>query len=203
MIAVIDYGRGNLFSLLGALQYLGCKHKLVSNPLELKNSFTKIILPGVGAFGDAIYQLKKKKFFGEILNIHKQKLPILGICLGMQLFASKSYEFSETSGLNIIPGAVKKLSLDSQYNIPNMGWRRLEAASTALKEKIKFNKMMYFVHSYAFYPKDEKHILSYINIGSDKIPAIVRKNNVIGFQFHPERSSTEGLDMLNWFLSSF
>ncbi len=202
MIAIIDYGRGNLFSLLSALEYLGCKHKLVSNPMELQNNFNKIILPGVGAFGDAIYQLKQKKFFEEIINIHKQKVPILGICLGMQLFSSKSYEFFETPGLNIIPGEVKKLSLDSKYNIPNIGWRRLEATPTALKEKIQFNKMMYFVHSYAFYPKDEKHIFSFIKIGHEKIPAIVKKDNVIGFQFHPERSGSEGLDMLNWYVNS-
>ena len=203
MIAVIDYGRGNLFSLLGALQYLGCKYKLVRNAKELQDNFSKIILPGVGAFADAMMQLKQKKFLEEIRNAHRRKIPILGICLGMQLFASKSFEFSETLGLDFIPGKVKKLSLEKQYSIPNMGWRKLEKIKCKENKSIKFNTMMYFVHSYAFFPDDQKNILSYIKIGSSNIPAIVKKDKVIGFQFHPERSGIEGLGMLNWYVSEF
>ena len=109
MLAIIDYGRGNLFSLQSALKYLGSNFKIVANAEELNSSYDKIILPGVGAFGDAIAQLKYKNFISKLNNAYERKVPILGICLGMQLFASRSFEFLTTEGFNFIPGEVKKL----------------------------------------------------------------------------------------------
>ena len=204
MLAIIDYGRGNLFSLQSALKYLGSNFKIVANAEELNSSYDKIILPGVGAFGDAIAQLKYKNFISKLNNAYERKVPILGICLGMQLFASRSFEFLTTEGFNFIPGEVKKLKLDKPYNIPNIGWRILKnkKENRILKDNFN-NKMTYFVHSFGFFPENQKHILSVITIGSQNIPAIVRNKNAIGFQFHPEKSGKEGLGMLNWFINEF
>ena len=204
MIAVIDYGRGNLFSLISALKYLGINYKIIVKGEDLGLQFKKIILPGVGAFGDAMEQIKKKNFLGILKDNKKNNVPILGICLGMQLFATKSYEFLETNGFDFIPGEVKRLELDKLYNIPNMGWRKLISTDNYNNLKINFNyKMAYFVHSFGFFPKNNSHVVGKISLGSKRIPAIVKKDNVIGFQFHPEKSGKEGLDMLAWFLEDF
>jgi glutamine amidotransferase len=200
MIAVIDYGRGNLFSLSSSLNFLGYKFKIVDEAKDLNLNFNKIILPGVGAFADAMIQLKKKGFIDKLQVLKEKQIPILGICLGMQLFASKSYEFIEYNGLNFIPGEVKKLQLNKKYEIPNMGWRKLSEVNNSEIQKIQFNKMVYFVHSFGFYPDNKEHIISNIHIGDTKIPAIVKKDNIIGMQFHPERSGFHGLNMLKWFL---
>lgn len=203
MIGIIDYGRGNLFSLISALEYLGYKYSLIDSSEKLSQDFEKVILPGVGAFGDAMLQLKKKNFIEKIRIIKTKNIPILGICLGMQLFATKSYEFSENNGFDFIPGEVKKISTKGNLRIPNVGWRRLKSKYSIGKTVLNFDKMMYFVHSYAYIPKQEQSIKSYITIGNTDIPAIVQKDNVIGFQFHPERSGEHGLDLLRWFLECF
>ncbi len=203
MIGIIDYGRGNLFSLTSALEYLGYKYVLILNAEELSQDFEKVILPGVGAFGDAMLQLKKKKFIEKIKMTKTKNIPILGICLGMQLFATKSYEFSENNGLNFIPGEVKKIFNEGNFRIPNVGWRTLKGEYSKEKKIFNFDKMMYFVHSYAYIPKHTQSIKSYITLGNVDIPAIVQKDNVIGFQFHPERSGEHGLVLLKWFLECF
>ena len=202
MIAVIDYGRGNLFSLTSALKYLGVNFKLVEKGENLDESFNKIILPGVGAFADAMEQLNSKKFVTSLQERHENKTPILGICLGMQLFATRSFEFLKTEGLNFIPGEVRKLKLSENYNIPNMGWRKLKDKNKNINFDFS-DKVAYFVHSYAFYTENKDHITSSILLGSSNIPAIVRKDNVIGFQFHPEKSGKVGLNMLEWYIKDF
>ena len=122
--------------------------------------------------------------------------------MGTQLFATKSFEFLKTEGFNFIPGEVRKLKLNENFNIPNMGWRQLKDKN--INENFSFNnKVAYFVHSYGFYPDNKDHIITNIVLGSSSIPAIVRKDNVIGFQFHPEKSGKIGLNMLNWFIKSF
>ena len=118
----------------------------------------------------------------------------------MQLFATQSYEFKLNKGFDFIPGEVKKIPMNGDFRIPNIGWRQLVMDKNKNGFDLSFNKMMYFVHSYTFYPKEKCNIKSYIKLGKNNIPAIVKKNNVVGFQFHPERSGEEGLGLLERYL---
>jgi len=201
MVIIIDYGRGNLFSLSNALKYIGCKHKIIKKPEKIDPS-DKLILPGVGAYKDAILQLNKLGFYDYVKLAANEGSSILGICLGMQLFSTKSSEFGLTSGFDLINGEVKKLELSENYNIPNMGWRKL-INHNKIENGISFDKMMYFVHSYAFYPNDIDDIVASIKLDNMVVPAIVKKNNILGCQFHPEKSGSNGLDLLNWFIKDF
>jgi imidazole glycerol-phosphate synthase subunit HisH len=198
MISLIDYGRGNIYSITNALKFLRVPYRLVRNPESLEVS-KKIILPGVGAFKDAMDQLNKRDLIEPIKNNVMKGTPILGICLGMQLFASKSYEFGETSGLGFISGEVKKIPKGKKDKIPNVGWRSLFPNKYNTDSYINYEKMMYFVHSYGFYPVNKKHIIAYTEFNYTEIPILVRKDNIIGCQFHPEKSGKNGLEFLNYF----
>ena len=202
MISIIDYGRGNIYSIINALKYLNIEHKVVNEAQSLEDS-KKIILPGVGAFKDAINQLDKRKLIEPIKNSVMAGVPILGICLGMQLFSSKSYEFGETNGFDFIPGEVKKIPKGVEDRIPNIGWRSIYPYKNNNTSYINYKNMMYFVHSYGFFPNDNKDIVAYTEFNSCSIPILVRKNNIIGCQFHPEKSGKNGLDFLNWFCNFF
>jgi len=201
MLVIVDYGRGNLYSLSNALSYLGFEHEITNDAKKILKA-DKIILPGVGAYRDAIQRLNELELIESIKIAAKNGCPILGICLGMQLFASKSFEFGETLGLDFISGNVSKLDLGKNYNIPNIGWRQLISFDNSILYE-NFNKMMYFVHSYAFYPEDKKNVLAYIKINNIDIPVVVKKDNILGYQFHPEKSGRNGLNLLKYFLEEF
>ena len=204
MIAVIDYGVGNLFSLLSSLKYVGLDTKLTNNIEEIKNA-NGIILPGVGAFRDAIGNLEKYGLKETLINEAKNGKPFLGICLGMQMLFEKSYEFGEYEGLGLIDGTVedikKYIPENSDLKIPHMGWNSLIINERFKDDKIlkdvDNNEYVYYVHSY-FAKTDMKNIVTYSEYGT-KIPGIVKNENVYGMQFHPEKSGDTGLKLLkNW-----
>ena len=204
MIAVIDYGVGNLFSLLSSLKYVGLDTKLTNNIEEIKNA-KGIILPGVGAFRDAIGNLEKYGLKETLINEAKNGKPFLGICLGMQMLFEKSYEYGEYEGLGLINGTVeeikKYISKNSDLKIPHMGWNSLIINDSFKDDKIlkdvNDNEYVYYVHSY-FAKTDMKNIVAYSEYGT-KIPGIVKNENVYGMQFHPEKSGDTGLKLLkNW-----
>jgi len=204
MIAVIDYGVGNLFSLLSSLNYVGLDTKLTNDIEEIKNA-KGIILPGVGAFRDAIGNLEKYGLKETLINEAKNGKPFLGICLGMQMLFEKSYEYGEYEGLGLINGTVEEIKKyipeNSDLKIPHMGWNSLIINERFKDDKIlkdvDNNEYVYYVHSY-FAKTDTKNIVTYSEYGT-KIPGIVKNENVYGMQFHPEKSGDTGLKLLkNW-----
>ena len=204
MIAVIDYGVGNLFSLLSSLNYVGLDTKLTNDIEEIKNA-KGIILPGVGAFGDAISNLEKYGLKDILIDEAKNGKPFLGICLGMQMLFEKSYEYGEYEGLGLINGTVEEIKKyipeNSDLKIPHMGWNSLAINDGFKDDKIlkdvDNNEYVYYVHSY-FAKTDMKNIVTYSEYGT-KIPGIVKNENVYGMQFHPEKSGDTGLKLLkNW-----
>ena len=204
MIAVIDYGVGNLFSLLSSLKYVGLDTKLTNDIEEIKNA-KGIILPGVGAFRDAIGNLEKYGLKEILINEAKNGKPFLGICLGMQMLFEKSYEYGEYEGLGLINGTVEEIKKyipeNSDLKIPHMGWNSLIINERFKDDKIlkdvDNNEYVYYVHSY-FAKTNMKNIVTYSEYGT-KIPGIVKNENVYGMQFHPEKSGDTGLKLLkNW-----
>ena len=204
MIAVIDYGVGNLFSLLSSLNYVGLDTKLTNDIGEIKNA-KGIILPGVGAFRDAVGNLEKYGLKETLISEAKNGKPFLGICLGMQMLFEKSYEYGEYEGLGLINGTVEEIKKyipkNSDLKIPHMGWNSLIINERFKDDKIlkdvDNNEYVYYVHSY-FAKTDMKNIVTYSEYGT-KIPGIVKNENVYGMQFHPEKSGDTGLKLLkNW-----
>ena len=196
MIAVIDYGAGNLFSVKNALEYLQIPHCVTANAAECEKA-DAIILPGVGAFAPAMQMLKDTGLTDTLLTCAKEK-PFLGICLGMQMLFESSEEDGFYAGLGLIPGQVKKIP-SQKVIIPHMGWNQLECTgdSPFLKD-IPRPIYTYFVHSYQAFC-DERYVLAYCDYDG-KIPALVTDGKfVYGAQFHPEKSGDKGLQMLRNF----
>ena len=182
MIAVIDYGAGNIFSVKNALDYLGME-SILTNKKEDIESADALILPGVGAFPSAMDMLNKSDLVDTIKTEAKKK-PFLGICLGMQLIFEKGYEFEECDGLGLIPGSVKKME-EENLIIPHMGWNKLEVLNDCpLLAGLDENSFVYFVHSYKA-ECDDKNIAAYSNYGG-RVPALVYDGGTVyGAQFHP------------------
>jgi len=205
-IAIIDYGTGNIKSISRAFNKLNVDCKIISKPEEIKNS-THLILPGVGAFPKAMELLEKKNIITEIKNHVLKERPLLGICLGMQLLFSYSTEIKKTSGLNLIKGEVIKLPkeeiINKNFKIPNVGWYNI-SINENLQYKSKYmqlnNLEYYFVHSYFCNTYYEDENLFYIKFNNKKVCAITIKNNIIGTQFHPEKSGSNGFKLLEQFI---
>jgi glutamine amidotransferase len=196
MIAIIDYGAGNIFSVKNALDYLGLESALVKDEKSVREA-DAVILPGVGAFPAAMEMLEKSGLIGTIKE-EAAKKPFLGICLGMQLIFSKGYEFEECDGLGLIPGDVRKIDAPDLI-IPHMGWNKLEKQNDCpLLENIGDDEYVYFVHSYKAQCED-KYIAAWSEYGG-KVPALVYDGKyVFGAQFHPEKSGETGLKILRSF----
>jgi glutamine amidotransferase len=197
LIAIVDYDVGNLKNVYTALGNVGLDGLITRSKKDLNNA-EAIILPGVGAFCDAMENLKKYDLI-ETLNTNVKKgKPLLGICLGMQLLFDKSYENGEYFGLSYIPGEIIKFD-DPTIKIPHMGWNDLKINRPhAIVNGISKEEYVYFVHSYYANPSNFNDVIAYTDY-SIKVPAIVQRDNVIGMQFHPEKSSTIGLQLLNNF----
>lgn len=196
MIAVIDYGAGNIFSVKNALDYLGMESILTDKKEDIESA-DALILPGVGAFPSAMDMLNKSGLVDTIRTQAKKK-PFLGICLGMQLIFEKGYEFEECDGLGLIPGSVKKME-EENLIIPHMGWNKLEVLNDCpLLAGLDENSFVYFVHSYKA-ECDDKNIAAYSNYGG-RVPALVYDGGTVyGAQFHPEKSGETGLKILKNF----
>lgn len=199
MVGIIDYGVGNLFSLVSSLRYLGIEAKLVSNEEEIRNS-ERIILPGVGAFGDAAKALSQNGLDDVVKSVAKEGKPLLGICLGMQLLFEKGYEFGVHNGLGLIPGDVVPIEPVVNGNkIPHIGWNALQLSENKgdVYKYTKQGDFVYFVHSYhAECPKE--YITATTEYGGI-LTASVQKGNVMGAQYHPEKSGDIGLLILKSF----
>jgi len=200
-ISILNYGCGNLLSLERAVQKVGKDTKIISTPEEIDKS-DLIILPGVGAFKNAMNLLNSKKFIMPLEKYTKEKKkPILGICLGMQLFFSKSYEMGVEKGLDYIPGevvSIKNTSKIKDIKSPNINWNKLEICRDTNKiiPEDLINKSFYFIHSYMVNVEDNKNLIGYYLYYDLKIPAVVKLENIIGLQFHPEKSGKNGLKLL-------
>ena len=194
MIAIIDYGAGNLFSVQNALNYLGFENTITHDADTLRKA-DGLILPGVGAFPDAMRMLQRSDLVG-VIKEEAVKKPFLGICLGMQLLFTDGYEFEHVNGLNLIPGAVKRIQCP--YKIPHMGWNHLKMNGTSpLLTGVPEGSSVYFVHSYMAYTPSE-NVTAYCEYGTD-IPALAERGTVFGAQFHPEKSGDVGLTILRNF----
>ena len=200
MIAIVDYGVGNLFSLKSSLRAVG-GDPVVSGDPELLLKADKILLPGVGAFGDAAEKLRRSGLSQVVTEQAAKGTPLLGICLGMQLLFEKSYEYGEHPGLNLIPGTVAPIgdSIPSGLKIPHIGWNGLQFPEkrSPLFEDLNPGDHVYFVHSYAAVDC-EPYVSARTEYGS-LLTAAAEKDNVFGCQFHPEKSGPVGLKILKAF----
>lgn len=203
MITIVDYGVGNLFSLMSSLKALGLACQLTGDAGELSKA-DKIILPGVGAFEDAMGKLRERGLAGPLARAVESGTPLLGICLGMQLLFEESHEFGRHKGLGFIKGVVASLAdglreAGFDYKIPHMGWNPIRFAQPAspLLQNTREGESFYYVHS--FYARDcAKNIVATSEYGID-VPGVVQNGRVYGTQFHPEKSGECGLRMLKAF----
>lgn len=193
MVAIIDYGAGNIFSVKNALDYIGCPSKITSEVRDIINA-DGIILPGVGAFPPAMKNLNESGIV-ETLKEHAFEKPFLGICLGMQLLFDVSYEIEECKGLGFIKGSVEKIN-EPDLIVPHMGWNKLEKNKECpLLNGLGDDEYVYFVHSYKAVCSDD-NLAAYCEYGG-KVPSLVTDNKkLFGAQFHPEKSGDTGLKIL-------
>jgi len=213
MIVVIDYGMGNLHSVRKALEVVGARAKVSSRPEDIKKA-ERIVFPGVGSFGEAMRELKRRKLVTPIKDAIAAGKPFLGLCLGLQLLFEKSEESPGVRGLGVLRGEVKRFRRSSfvvrrskeAYKIPHMGWntiRRItnhESRITQVLKNVPNGSYMYFVHSYYVKPKDKKIILTTTDYGINFASGVCR-DNIYGLQFHPEKSQALGLRILRNFIT--
>ena len=198
MIAIIDYGMGNLKSVYNALKKIDCDCIITKDHDEIKKA-DKLILPGVGAFPDCMDNLRKSGLIDLIKEEVKNGKYLLGICLGMQVLFEKGYEGEEKEGLGLIKGEIRKMA-DPNVKIPHIGWNNLEFnKQDSMIDGLKDNAFVYYVHSYRAENYNEEDLVGYSEYGDLKIPGLVRHKNVIGAQFHPEKSGEIGLKILKNF----
>ena len=200
MIAIVDYGVGNLFSLASSLRALGLESTVTGDPGAIRAA-DKVILPGVGAFGDAKARLDESGL-APVLREEAERKPLLGICLGMQLLFDRSFEYGEHPGLGLVPGQVADLReklADKTLKVPHMGWNSLEILrDDPLFKYFRNGEYVYYVHS--FYAKDcAGSTLAVSRYGNVPVTGVVRRGNVYGAQFHPEKSGDAGLRLLRAF----
>ena len=199
MIAIVDYGVGNLFSLVSSLKKIGAD-AVISGEEEVIRKADKIILPGVGAFRDAVKKLSDSGLKNIVIEECRKGKPLLGICLGMQMLFDKSYEDGEYEGLHLIPGSVRPISdvIPKGYKIPHIGWNKLDMKKESMLFRfIKNGDYVYFVHS--FYATDCEEFITATGEYGCPITASVEYKNVYGCQFHPEKSGEVGLNILRAF----
>lgn len=218
-VVIIDYGMGNLFSIQRMVRHLGINVLISDDPGRIISA-GHLILPGVGAFGDGIANLKARKLIEPITSFINSGRPFLGICLGMQLIMDSSEEFGFHQGLGIVHGSVKKISRPlaggKSFKIPHIGWSQIflpahfkgkdsthnlnEYWNASILNGLPEGDFAYFVHSFIVVPQAEENILAESEYGNDRFCSVLRQNNIFGCQFHPEVSGETGLHILKEFL---
>ncbi len=196
MIAIIDYGMGNLRSVQKALERVGAKAAITQNPQDILQA-EKVVLPGVGAMQPAMKKLEELKLIPTIKDVIRDGKPFLGICLGLQLLFEKGFEGGEVDGLGIFPGTVQRFT---NLKVPHMGWNQIRIVQKAcpLFDGIKESSNFYFCHSYYVNPIDRSQVATTTDYGLN-FPSAIAKDNVFGVQFHPEKSQALGLAVLKNF----
>ncbi|MEZ0328307.1 MAG: imidazole glycerol phosphate synthase subunit HisH [Dissulfuribacterales bacterium] len=200
-VLIIDYGMGNLASVRRAFEECGASVFISNNPLEIKDA-ERLVLPGVGAFHDAMVLLSEKGWVNAIREaVLNEGIPVLGICLGMQLLANSGVEGGETHGLALVPGRVVRLEpKDVRERVPHVGWNEVHFATThQLFDGIADGTDFYFVHSYHFIPDEPKYVLATTPY-CESFVSVVANEKVFGTQFHPEKSSKVGFKLIQNFL---
>jgi len=205
--AIINYGSGNIFSLTNALDHVGVPNVLVSTPEDL-DSYDQMILPGVGAFSDCMDKLHEKQFTSAIQTFVEAGKKTLGICVGMQMLFDKSFEFGESQGFGFLPGNVEKIPTANAKNmpitVPHVGWRKIEICEAALGmtgvdqvlAQLDARNEYYFVHSFCAKPEIHSDLIATTDYNGVSIAAAVGRDNLLGLQFHPEKSGEAGLGLL-------
>lgn len=207
-VTVIDYGIGNLLNVLRALEHSGASIKVVDKASAGDADASRLVLPGVGAFGDGVAELRARGFDDLVKRFAQTGRPFLGICVGMQMMFDASEEMGEHAGLGLLGGRVKAVpptgADGTPHRVPHIGWRPLEAVAEwkgTIMEGVAPGERAYFVHSFAAVPADEAVRLADVHYDGRRICAAVHRDNLYGCQFHPERSARAGLGMLQRFLS--
>jgi imidazole glycerol-phosphate synthase subunit HisH len=209
-VVVVDYDRGNLLSVGRALEHCDGKVGITSSPEKIKDA-ERLVLPGVGAFGDAMEELQKRELVEHIKAFAAGGRPFLGICVGMQIMFESSDEFGRHEGLGLIPGRVQTVPSQGAdgkpHKVPHIGWSELSPASVAqtwdgtILERLPPSPYCYFVHSFAAEPADDADRLADCHYNGQRLAAAVRRDNLWGCQFHPEKSGEIGLRILRNFLA--
>lgn len=199
MIAIIDYGMGNLKSVKNALDFLGIP-SVVTKDKEVISNSSAVILPGVGAFKQAMDNLKSDNLDIFIKDLDNEGKLILGICLGMQILFEEGFEVERCQGLGLIKGNIRKIEPKEKVKIPHMGWNKIVINNNdEIINGLYGDNFLYYVHSFMACEYMDENLIAYSNYGGVKVPGIVRKDNVIGMQFHPEKSGETGLNLLKKF----
>ena len=198
-VGIIDYGISNITSVLNAFLYLGCNVKIVSESKELSD-FTHLVLPGVGSFPKGMENLIVKGYDEAISNEVEKGKPILGLCLGMQLFAESGEEFKLTNGLGLIEGHIAKIDTgESGLRLPHIGWNKVTFKNNSVMASgVPESPAFYFVHSYSYSNPNESYVTGICDY-SNEVVAFIEKDNIFGAQFHPEKSQADGLLLLKNF----
>jgi glutamine amidotransferase len=198
MIVIVDYGMGNLRSVQKGFEKVGHTATVTSDP-DLIRSASKVVLPGVGAFGDAMQELRKRELVEPVKLAIAEGKPFLGICLGLQLLFDVSYEGGTYEGLGVLPGEVVRFELPHEYKVPHMGWNQLQIRRPApILAGLAEGTHVYFVHSYYAVPRQSQDIAAETDYGRPFTSAVWR-DNVFATQFHPEKSQADGLKILRNF----
>lgn len=201
-VAIVDYGMGNLFSVQRACEHVGLRATVTSSPPEILSA-NAVILPGVGAFGDAMDTLRRLDLVEVLRDVAQSGTPLVGICLGMQLLMTESYEFGRHQGLGLVEGEVVRFDSPREgatvLKVPQVGWNRIVSQGRAWKgtwcEGMADGAFMYFVHSFYVKPRDPGVVLAISRYGHIEFCSILQRGNIMASQFHPERSGPQGLQM--------
>lgn len=209
-VTIIDYGLGNLLSLKRAFEFHGTSVVITNEHKVISNS-SRVVLPGVGAFGTAMQFIKDLNIEESLISVAEKGIPFLGICLGMQLLFTESEEFKKTKGLNLMAGKVISIPTNSvngkRLTLPHIGWNSLVPSNNinnwegSILEDNNFSDEVYFIHSFMAVPQNEEDKIAECIYGGHRITAAVKKNNISGCQFHPEKSGQLGLKILKNFIS--
>lgn len=202
IIGVVDYGIGNIFSVVNTLEKLHINYRLVNSHEKIKK-YSKIILIGVGSFSSCMESLKKKKFDIALKKFVRKQGKLLGICVGMQVLLEYGLENKKMDGLGLIKGSVEKMNNSKKFPLPHIGWNEIIKIpkNFSIFENIKNKSTFYFLHSFSSKIKDKKVKVVYVKYGNNLIAAAVQKNNLFGVQFHPEKSQEVGMQLIKNFVN--